>query len=160
MLSGAILSFVIPALALCQSKEMNTDELSRRAEVVAVGKVKATKSSWENNKSRIVTYVTVNVDEYLKGGDGNVITILTPGGEVDGIGELYTHTAKFEKDEDVVVFAEKDKQGRYTVSGGHDGKFRVTKDEATGTQFVANRKGLEDFKMEVKTALKVQPTKQ
>lgn len=159
LLAGAVLSLIVPALLVCQSKALSTDDLSNKAQIVAVGKVKATRSEWENNKSRIVTYATVNVDEYLKGGDGNVITIVTPGGEVDGVGELYTHTARFEKDEDVVVFAEKDRLGRYRVSGGHEGKFRVTKDEATGTRFVSDRKRLEDFKAEVRNALKAQPKK-
>jgi hypothetical protein len=159
MLSGAILSIVIPALALCQSKAMKVDELSARAEVVAVGRVAGTKSGWENNKANIVTYVTLTVGEYLKGGGGGTMTIATPGGEVDGVGELYSHSARFAKDEQVVVFAEKDKQGRFRVSGGHEGKFTVSKDEASGIPLVSNSKRLEDFKTEIRNSLKAQPKK-
>jgi len=87
------------------------------------------------------------------------MTIATPGGEVDGVGELYSHSARFAKDEQVVVFAEKDKQGRFRVSGGHEGKFTVSKDEASGIPLVSNSKRLEDFKTEIRNSLKAQPKK-
>ena len=72
------------------------------------------KSDWNQDKTRIFTKVTIQVDEYLKGNNsGKTMVINTPGGEVDGIGELYTHMPSFKDDEDVLVFAKEDKQDRW-----------------------------------------------
>jgi hypothetical protein len=146
----SLLMFV-PATVKSQSRALGTDELTTKSEVVALGRVKEMKSQWEGNKERIVTYVTLDVDEYLKGsGTGRTLTIVNPGGEVDGVGELYTHMARFKQDEDVVVFVEKDKKGHYRMTGGNDGKFAVKKDVATGMPVVSGNKSLDDFKAQIK----------
>jgi hypothetical protein len=135
---------------------MSTEALTKRAEIVAVGKVTAMKSEWDRNKTRIVTRVTIAVGEYLKGGAGNVMTITSPGGEVDGVGEWYSHTERFKKDEDVVVFAEKDTKGNYRVAGGQDGKISIKKDESTGVSQVSGRMSLDDFKARIKDAVRTE----
>jgi len=143
-------AILVPPALRSQSKHMATDKLTTRAEVVAVGKVKETKSEWDETHSSIRTRVTVSVDEYLKGSGANTLDVYVPGGEVDGVGELYTHMAKFKKDEEVVVFAEKDSNNRYRVSGGDQGKVIVKKDETTGVPMVGGQQSLDDFKSEVR----------
>ena len=44
-----------------------TDELARDADAVVVGSVTAITSAWREAESRIVTYITLSVDEVLKG---------------------------------------------------------------------------------------------
>jgi hypothetical protein len=138
-----------------QSKAVPLEELTRDADVVAVGKVTGMKGEWDQNKTRIVTRVTVAVNEYLKGNAGTVLTITSPGGEVDGVGEWYSHTARFKKDEDVVVFAEKDKKGNFRVAGGEQGKLVVKKDAQTSIERVSPQMTLDDFKTRVKHAVSV-----
>jgi len=145
-----VLVALVPAGVRSQSKHLTTDKLTTQAEVVAVGKVKETKSEWDEFHSSIRTRVTVSVDEYLKGSGANNLDVYVPGGEVDGVGELYTHMAKFKKDEEVVVFAEKDSNNRYRVSGGDQGKVIVKKDETTGMPMVGGQQSLDDFKVEVR----------
>ena len=152
----AALSFIliIPTTVYSQAKALGTDELTRKSEIVAHGRVKEMKSQWEGNKERIVTYVTVNVDEYLKGsGAGGTLTIVNPGAEVDGVGELYTHMARFSRDEEVVVFVEKDKKGRYRMTGGNEGKFSVRKDDASGKSVVSGQRSLDDLRTEIRKAV-------
>lgn len=149
----AILSFVVPTAARSQAKALGTDELTRKSDVVAHGRVQQLRSQWVGNKERIVTYVTVDVDEYIKGNpSGRTITIVNPGGEVDGVGELYTHMARFKQDEHVVVFVEKDREGKFRMAGGNEGKWSVRRDDATGKLMVAGRKSLDELKEEVKRA--------
>lgn len=136
-------TFVSPLFS--QSGKIPEDVLARRAEIVAVGKVVSSRSQWEGNRSRIVTYVTVSVDQYLKGAAGSTITIVAPGGEVDGVGELYSHSVAFAGDEEVVVFAEKWKQGHYRITGGPQGKLRVTRDRVSGKALVGENRTLQDF---------------
>lgn len=142
-------------------KPLTTDELASRSDVIVVGKVTERKSEWNSNKSRIYTRVTLAVDQCIKGdASQKTITIKTLGGEVDGVGELYTHTPSFKPDEKVVVFAQKDKQGSLRVTGGEQGKLIVKKDEQTGTPIVMGSKTLDQFTGEVKHAVAKQLEKQ
>ena len=159
MCGSMLLTLLVVPGVIGQTKAVPTEELAQRAEVVAVGKVTAMKAEWDQTKTRIVTRVTMAVGEYLKGSAGNVMTIISPGGEVDGVGEWYSHTARFQKDEDVVVFAEKDKKGDYRVAGGQEGKISIKKDEATGMALVSEQTTLDDFKAQIRNALNVQQSK-
>jgi hypothetical protein len=153
LIAGAILLASVPGRVQSQSKHVSTDELVQKSEVVARGKVREMKSEWDETRSRIRTRVSLSVDEYLKGGGGGTMEVFVPGGEVDGVGELYTHMARFKQDEDVVVFAEKDKKGRYRITGGNEGKFAVKNDEKTGKRFVSGDRSLEDFKADIKKSV-------
>jgi hypothetical protein len=162
MRRGAITILVIAACAAdagAQSRAVAPEDLARRAEVVALGRVNDVSSEWNENRSMIRTRVTLAVGQYVKGtGTGATLVIYVPGGEVDGVGEMYSHMATFKKDEQVLVFAEKDQQGRYRVSGGQQGKFDVRKDEATGKAFVGNRP-IEDVARAVQKSIGVSTQK-
>jgi hypothetical protein len=155
LIVAGLFSLLLASRAPGQTKAATIDELAQESEVVAVGKVTGMKGEWDQNKTRIVTRVTVAVNEYLKGNAGTVLTITSPGGEVDGVGEWYSHTARFKKDEDVVVFAEKDKKGNFRVAGGEQGKLVVKKDAQTSIERVSPQMTLDDFKTRVKHAVSV-----
>jgi len=144
---------VLPLLTQAQEKSMTTEELTQKADLVVVGKVAGLKAGWNSDKSRIFTTVTLDVDQTLKGdaGAGSVM-ILVPGGEVDGVGELYSHTAQFKKDEDVVVFAKRDTQGRLRMAAGESAKLSVGRDAATGISLVAGETALDEFTTHVRNA--------
>ena len=153
--------FALVAIALVtheslfsQSRKVTTAELAQQSEVVARGSVKQLKSAWEGKKERIVTYVTIQVEEFIKGGGSEkTLTLVNPGGEVDGVGEIYTHMATFREGEDVIVFAQKDHEGRLRVAGGQQGKFRLEKDNVTGKTIVGGATTVEDFSTDVKQAV-------
>ena len=139
--------------ATAQVRPLDTAELTRQADVVVVGKVADVRSSWNHDRSRIQTTVTVVVDQTLKGAGGSgSIAILTPGGEIDGVGEYYSHTARFTKDEEVVVFARKDSDGRLRVTAGEQGKVAIRKDDDSGVRTVAGDATLEAFVARVRDA--------
>jgi hypothetical protein len=150
---------ITPTTVHSQARALGTDVLTRRSEIVAHGRVKEMKSQWEGNKERIVTRVTMAVGEYLKGGAGSVMTITSPGGEVDGVGEWYSHTARFAKDEEVVVFAEKDKKGNLQLTGGSEGKISIKKDASSGMSRVSDGVSLDDFKARIKETVRKQAIK-
>jgi hypothetical protein len=140
--------------AFGQQKTVTLEELTKTSEVIAVGQVKNLTSEWDESGSRIRTKVLLSVDEYIEGsGSGNTLTLYVPGGEVDGVGELYTHMPVFKKNEQVMVFAAKDKLHHYRVSAGEQGKFTLKKDEA-GKVVVPGHATLEEFSTEVKNAVK------
>lgn len=144
------------SLVLAQEKQSSTEELTNGSDLVAVGRIRGKEAAWDAQRSRIETTVTMEVDEYLKGSAGRTITIITPGGEVGGVGELYSHAARFEKDEEVVVFVRKDldkrKKERFQISGGTRGKETIKRDEETGERTVGGKRRFAEFQADVKKA--------
>lgn len=130
-----------------QMRTMTTEELVSESEAVVVGTVDEIRSAWTEDRSRIISYVTIDVEEYIKGERAErTITVMQLGGEVDGIGELYSHTARFVKDEEVAVFLKKDRAGHLRVVGGDQGKLTVQVDRGTGSRMIGENQLFEEFK--------------
>ena len=161
-MSGLLLFVLASPLAASPNssahpKTSGTDALARTADVIVVGRVAGLVHEWTSDHARIQTRVTFAVDQTIKGADaGRNITVIVPGGEVDGVGEWYSHTARFMQDEDVVLFAKKDQSGSYRVAGGEEGKLTITKDARTGARIVPQSGTVEQFTARIKSILKSQ----
>lgn len=160
---GSLLCAIVLVLALAttttrsQERTLTTEQLTAGSDVVVVGKVERMKSAWSPDRKRIVTTVSIAVDQQLKGeGNGSTVSIVVPGGEVDGVGEWYSHSARFREDEEVVVFARKDKEGKLRVAGGSQGKVSVTRDASKGVALVGGQRALDDFAASVRKAAQAQ----
>ena len=143
------------SVASAQQKQKTVDELTKQADVVAVGRVTALKSEWDEGKTRIITRVTLTVDEYLKEGTerSKTVNIVTLGGEIGDVGEMYTHVPTFRQSENVVVFLRKDNRGDYRVAGGTQGKYSIERDPESGKMTVAGSVAVDDFTRAIKQAL-------
>jgi hypothetical protein len=147
---------VLPDLGYGQQSALTPEQLTARAELVAVGTVTALHSEWNAEATRIVTRVTLAVEHYLKGNrTENTLTVVVPGGEVGETGESYSHTARFRNSEHVVVFAESDGRGTYRITAGDRGKLSITEDPASRTAVVAEGLSLDVLKSRVRTAVRV-----
>lgn len=87
--------FLIPGvLGLLGQTRFSLRPIVVQSDLIVVGEVLNVESKWSDGKgSMIFTYVTVAVEEYLKGSsDSNDIVIRYPGGEIkeDNIGLLVT----------------------------------------------------------------------
>jgi hypothetical protein len=128
-------------------------QLTVNADIIVTGKISRNKSNWNTEKTRIYSEATLYVDEYLKGqNSGNSVVIIYPGGEVNGVGELYTHMPKFADNEDVLVFLKKDEKG-YKVFDGEEGKMKLVKDANTGERITTSNVRFEDLKTQIKKYL-------
>ncbi len=99
--------------------------LTREADTIVVGRVVKSESRWTADRRRIVTDVTVEVGESLKGAPGETVVIRQPGGQVGDIGQRVDGVASFKKGEEVVLFLEKRPDRSFMLSGMAQGKFRV-----------------------------------
>ncbi|MBP1653880.1 MAG: hypothetical protein H6Q28_436 [Bacteroidetes bacterium] len=140
--------------AFAQQKQKALDELAREADVVAIGRITGLQSEWDEGKTRIFTRVSLSVDEFVKEGSerSKAVTILTPGGEVGDVGELYTHVPVFKKNEEVVVFLRTADRGLYRVAAGMQGKYNIEVDPVTGERVVAGRYPVREFAEAVRQA--------
>ncbi|MBP1649260.1 MAG: hypothetical protein H6Q30_2705 [Bacteroidetes bacterium] len=143
------------SVASAQQKQKTVDELTKQADVVAVGRVTALKSEWDEGKTRIITRVTLTVDEYLKEGTerSKTVNIVTLGGEIGDVGEMYTHVPTFRQSENVVVFLRKDNRGDYRVSGGTQGKYSIERDPESRKMMVGGSIPVEDFTTSIKRSI-------
>ena len=141
-----------------QTKPTDIKNLSVEADVILTGKVTKQNSSWNKDKTRIYTDVTLEVEEYLKGNNSNkTLVVTTPGGEVGEVGELYTHMPRFSKDEEVLLFVKKDKQEtNYKVLNGEDGKMTLYTDKKTGEKITSSNKKISKLKKEIKNYVEQQ----
>ena len=85
--------------------ELSAEELSAEADVVIVGSVENTESFWNDDQTNIYTSVEVKVVEVVEGTlDQEIVEIIAPGGEVDGITETVTNAPVFEVGEETLLF--------------------------------------------------------
>ncbi len=152
LLPATSMLLFLPGLVAGQEQATSLAGLTRRADVVVSGRVTTLESEWDETRTRIRTRVSVAVDEFVKGtGREGTLTLYTPGGEIDGVGEVYSEMPAWKSGEQVVVFAQKDQRGKYLVTGGHQGKLTVTKDERTGRPMVTESLSLEEFTRQVRS---------
>lgn len=139
---------------------LSIEQLSADADVIASGKVTSLKSEWSKDKSRIITRATVAVDDLVKGQDKSGSIVVTyPGGEVDGVGELYSHNVTFIDQEEVLLFARKDQAGDLRIVGGQQGKLTVKTDKSTGKKLLPSQTSLDEVKAQVRSILKSEKNK-
>jgi hypothetical protein len=119
-----MLGAALPALATTVLHQ-DLPQLTVAADAVVVGRVIGAQSRWTEDRRRIVTDVTVEVDEALKGAPGKTVIIRQPGGRVGDVGQRVDGIASFAPGEQVLVFLEARPDGAYLVQGMSQGKFRI-----------------------------------
>lgn len=138
----------------------NLEKLAKDSELIVAGKVLEKQAEWNDDKTRIYTQVRVSVDQFLKGEQSeNIITVTHLGGEIGEVGELYTGTARFEQDEEVVLFLNKDKKERFRITGGNKGKYKINRENAGGTGRLSKSIAVENFINMIKQIVKQQQVK-
>ncbi len=159
MLRLFLLDFVIPVTIITflaygtdyAQVNRSVAELTRKSSLIVVGKINSIESEWNKEKTRIYSRISVSVDTFVKGQPaGDVVSFMQPGGEVGKVGEIYSDIPRFRKNENVLLFLEKDKSNNLRVTGGMDGKFSYTVKPATGEKMIDGRINLNDFISEIK----------
>lgn len=110
-LSAGVLSAGSAASAVLE--RMTLEDLARSADLVVVGTVVSRTSHYDAppRADRIVTDVVVRVDRPVRGEAGSEVVVTTPGGEVDGLGQIVTGAPVLRPGEQVVLFLRTDPAG-------------------------------------------------
>ncbi len=117
---------------------MEVPDLARSAHVIAVGEVTAIRSAAFLD-GRVVTRVSVRVDEALKGRiPSGPLTLEEPGGWIGGARRVVEGAPSYRVGERVLVFARRGRSGALHTSQLAMGKFTVFDDPVTGRR-VAER---------------------
>jgi hypothetical protein len=135
-LSGAIVSAttVIPP---------TFDQLVGQAELIFQGTVTNVQSQWiGTGKDRhIQTYVTLKVDDQVKGNAGNSYTLSMLGGTVGDETMEVTDAPRFKIGDRDFLFVEHNGTQFIPLVGIMHGRFRVQRDQVTGREIIATNDG-------------------
>lgn len=130
------LMIFIPVALNGQVIEMSVEELARDSETILFGKCTRIESSWNDKHDRIYTEVTVHAEGYLKGNEGQEVTITIPGGRVGNIIYEVSDMPSFSEGEEMVTFLTRHSSGRNLITGAVQGKLTIRRDELTGARKV------------------------
>lgn len=112
-------------------------EMSLGSTDILVATVEATRSYWNDARTRIYTEVTVRVDESLKGVPSGRVSLVQMGGELDGVRLAVEGSPAFRPGDEAVLFLWRDPAGRAQVNGLAQGKFDIRRDPASGERMVS-----------------------
>lgn len=135
--------FQLPNVNATRVKKLSEDELASQAQSIVIGTCTSVRSEWNEEGTKIFTYITMYPQTFLKGDQiSQEIIIRQPGGEVGEIGMHVDGVSVFEKGEKVFLFLKKGPKGFHRTLGLSQGKFSIK------TDLISQRKVL--FKKRVK----------
>jgi hypothetical protein len=122
------------SLGLRSQEEISLESLEQKtvkADLIVIGRVIDAESRWNETKSNIYTYVSLSIEEEIKGhSTKEVITIKILGGAVGEIGTFIHEMASFRKGEKALVFLKRDLRSDYfVVLYGQYGKYEINQDD-------------------------------
>jgi hypothetical protein len=108
------------------------DDLVSRAEMIFQGKVTDVRSEWtgEGAQRHIMSYVTLKVEDAIKGNPGSTVTLQMLGGTVGGETMEVSDAPKFKVGDRDILFVENNGTQFVPLVGIMHGRFRVQKDTA------------------------------
>jgi len=139
LLLFAAIIWLIPDTAWAQVKMMTAQELTLESSSILYGKCIKTESAWTEDRTMILTTVTIVPENYLKGNMGSEVNIIVPGGRVGDIIYEVSEMPSFRKGEEVFAFIWKHPSGMNLVTGGYQGKMKIDMDTRTGQRTVAGK---------------------
>ncbi|MEP7015816.1 MAG: hypothetical protein ABI925_10285 [Verrucomicrobiota bacterium] len=159
------LTFLAALIALIPVSQATTviapsfDELVDQAEVIFQGEVTAVKSQWagEGAQRHIISYVSFQIEDSLKGNPGQSYTIRMLGGTVGDESMGVTDAPKFAVGDRDILFVEHNGTQFIPLVGIMFGRFHVQRDQA-GRESVMTNEGdtvndLAQFKAAVRTKM-------
>jgi hypothetical protein len=138
LLATLSIGLVASTAAADISVQLSNEALTDASAAIVIGRVTAAESRWIDRN--LVTAVTVQISETLKGGAAGQIEVLLPGG-IDAnrrvkVAMTYPGAPQMRNGEEVFLFlVHDDDLGGYVVTGFAQGKFSILLQR--GTQFVS-----------------------
>ena len=123
-----------PSLATIVVPVSNPD-LVQQATAIVIGKVSSLQSAWDSQGQKIVTYITLAVEEVLKGTvPDTTLTIKEIGGTLGDLQLWIDGNPEFTQGEKVLVFLTQNADGSARVLHLYQGKFSIFTDQDTGVE--------------------------
>ncbi|MGH9456415.1 MAG: hypothetical protein ACRD2J_02095 [Thermoanaerobaculia bacterium] len=135
LIVAAALAAAVPAYASI-ARAVPFEEKVQASDAIVLGRVVATESRWDPQKRWILTYSTLEVDRALKGTPAPRLTLVTPGGSVDGIRQETVGVPSLREGDERIVFVRTSTLGP-TVAFMDQGVYEVRRDDRGRTLIAA-----------------------
>lgn len=119
------------------------DELVDEAQLIFQGTVTDVQCQWtgEGSQRRIVSFVTFQVEEAIKGEPGATYTMRMLGGAIDGESMGIADAPTFQKGDRDILFVENNGRQFIPLVGIMYGRFRIQADKMAGKDMVTTNSG-------------------
>jgi hypothetical protein len=111
-------------------------EIVGGSQIIAYGRVVEAVPELSDDRRRIDTVVTFDVDTYLKGGAGATLSFRVPGGQIGRYRSITVGAPVLEEGEEAVLFLRQRDEGLPYIFGLNQGLFRVQRDPRTQRRVV------------------------
>src|SRR5439155_18579016 len=132
VLLAAILA--IPSFATTVVK-LDLAQLVQRADMIVEGRVEAVYSQWDGGQRLVFTYVSIRVDDPLKGERRQSVLIRQVGGTVGTIQMSIAGVPQFKNGEMAIVFLKRQGDSTFQVVGMNQGLYEIIDDFAVSNVF-------------------------
>lgn len=136
LLAAALIVLLPVALRATVLVPIEFRELVNTAPVIAHGQIVDVQTAWSTGRLAVETFVTLHVDEYLKGDLGSDITVRVPGGRLGRYRTIMVGAPVFQSGEEVVLFLNNGAPFYPSIVGLSQGAFRVVTMPGTAARVV------------------------
>jgi hypothetical protein len=112
-------------------------ELVTIASTIVHGRVVDVRADWVDGRRAIDTFLTIEADEYFKGGPGDAVVVRVPGGQMGRYRTIFVGAPEFRRGDEVVLFLRGNPARGAVIVGLSQGAFRVVPDR-TGRRVVSS----------------------
>jgi hypothetical protein len=128
-----------PAFATTVTK-LNLAQLVKRADLIVQGQVQSVYTQWDAEQHLVFTFISIRVDESLKGGNRQSVLIRQVGGTVGTVQMSIAGVPQFKSGEMAIVFLKRQDDSTFQVVGMNQGLYEIVEDFA-----VSNLSGVDLF---------------
>jgi len=136
LLPSVLLSCLTATSEATTVVRMGLQEMTASSTSIVHGTVVGIESRWNEDATMIVTDVSVQVAESLKGDRAGVVVVTQPGGTLDGLRTEVPGASAFELGDEVVLFLAPDPSRQMRINGLFQGRLQVTADPKTGKKLI------------------------
>jgi hypothetical protein len=116
---------------------MDLPELVKASETIVHGRIDQIYVRWDAQRKLAFTYISVTVDDPLKGARRRTVLIRQLGGRVGSLNQSVSGAPRFRQGDAVIVFLKAGSDGTFQIVGLNQGKYDIVDDHA-----VANVSGV------------------
>lgn len=144
----ALIFFIFLSIAIALTRanatvvqKLSDEDKTVQAQAILIGTCTSIRSEWNEEGTKIFTYITISPQTVLKGDDiPEELVIKNLGGVVGDIGMHADGTSVFEEGEEVLLFLRRGTRGLHKVLGLSEGKFSVKTDPDTQRKVLVKKR--------------------
>jgi hypothetical protein len=121
----ALMAAILAAPAFATTVvRLNLEQLVQRADLIVQGQVQSVHCQWDEERHLVFTYISIRVDEPLKGERRQSVLIRQIGGSVGTIQMSVAGVPQFKSGEMAIVFLKRQDDSTFQVVGMSQGLYR------------------------------------